>query len=77
MFSATSGQKNIADLEGARKTHLRDQVGQTGDLFPLKKICPLVRKSARDKVEESGFSCSILTDDRSDLPCLNWREGMR
>ena len=70
VFCDRQVKKNIADLKGARKTHLRDQMrGQTGDVFSFKEdLSPGGRKSARDEIKKSGFPCSILTDDRSELP---------
>ena len=70
VFCDRQVKENIADLKGARETHLRNQMrGQTGDLFPFKEDLSLGgRKSACDEVKESGFSCPILTDDRSELP---------
>ncbi len=70
VFCDRQVKENIADLKGARKTHLRDQMGgQTGDVFPLKEDLSLGgRKSPRDEVKESGFPRSILADDRSELP---------
>ena len=51
---------------------------QTSDVFPLKEDLSLGgRKSACDEVKESGFPCSILTDDRSELPRFKLRIKVR